>query len=258
MLKRPFLFALSVTLLIAFFLALDPAEAQIPASMKAAQDKPKFEIAPKVRRAPAPRAAYRAGPPAPVHAVAEWEESEGVLMNLMNADLVNRIQEVNKVYVVVDNYAERDAWMSSLDSNSIPHDNMVYVLIKTDTVWTRDYGPWFVWDGNHEMAICDYNRLQIDAFTDDLLTLEPFRDKWRAFGWEVFETDGHDWDAIFATLTAAAAVRGKPAMVIAHTIKAKGCPLVENKPESHNIKVPDRATHEKFLNSLAVKAALPY
>jgi hypothetical protein len=47
-------------------------------------------------------------------------------------------------------------------------------------------------------------------------------------------------------------------MVIAHTIKAKGCPLVENKPESHNIKVADRATHDKFLNSLAVKAALPY
>ncbi len=116
--------------------------------------------------------------------------------------------------------------------------------------------------GHHRLdnlvAICDYNRLQIDAFTDDLLTLEPFRDKWRAFGWEVFEMDGHDWDAIFATLTVAAAVRGKPAMVIAHTIKAKGCPLVENKPESHNIKVPDRATHEKFLNSLAVKAALPY
>lgn len=111
---------------------------------------------------------------------------------------------------------------------------------------------------DHLTCICDYNRLQIDAFTDDLLTLEPFRDKWRAFGWEVFEMDGHDWDAIFATLTAAAAVRGKPAMVIAHTIKAKGCPLVENKPESHNIKVPDRATHEKFLHSLAVKAALPY
>lgn len=116
--------------------------------------------------------------------------------------------------------------------------------------------------GHHKLdnllAITDYNKLQIDDFTDRLLTLEPLRDKWRAFGWEVFEMDGHDWDAIYNTLQAALAVRGKPQMIIAHTIKARGCPLVENKPESHNIKVPDRATYEKFINSLPVKAPLPY
>ncbi len=62
--------------------------------------------------------------------------------------------------------------------------------------------------------------------------------------------DGHDWDAIYDTLSAALAVRGKPAMIIAHTIKAKGCCVVENKPESHNIKVPDQATYDKFMNAL--------
>lgn len=108
------------------------------------------------------------------------------------------------------------------------------------------------------VAITDYNRLQIDDFTDALLSLEPLTDKWRAFGWEVFEMDGHDWDSIYRTLQAALAVRGKPSMVVAHTVKAKGCPLVENKPESHNIKVPDQETYDKFLNSLPVRARLPY
>lgn len=107
-------------------------------------------------------------------------------------------------------------------------------------------------------VITDYNKLQIDGFTDDLLSLEPLADKWRAFGWEVFEMDGHDWDAVYDTLQAAAAVRGKPSLVIAHTIKAKGCCVVENKPESHNIKVPDQATYDRFMNALETKATLPY
>ena len=108
------------------------------------------------------------------------------------------------------------------------------------------------------VAITDYNKLQIDDFTEKLLSLEPLCDKWRAFGWEVFEMDGHNWDAIYSTLNAATAVRGKPAMIIAHTIKGKGCCLVENKPESHNIKVPDQATYDKYISSLNIKAKLPY
>ena len=116
--------------------------------------------------------------------------------------------------------------------------------------------------GHHKLenlvAITDDNKLQIDGFTRDVLTLEPLADKWRAFGWETFEMDGHDWDAIYDTLCAAIAVRGKPSMIIAHTIKAKGCGAVENRPESHNIKVPDRATYDKFLGTLAIKAALPF
>lgn len=108
------------------------------------------------------------------------------------------------------------------------------------------------------VVITDCNKLQIDDFTETLLSLEPLLDKWRAFGWEVFETPGHDWDSLYAKLNAAVAVRGRPAMVVAHTIKAKGCGLVENKPESHNIRIPDQATYERFLNSLETKTALPY
>ena len=117
--------------------------------------------------------------------------------------------------------------------------------------------------GHHTLdnlvAITDYNKLQIDGFTKDIVDLEPLADKWRAFGWEVLEMDGHDWDDIHATLTQAIAVKGKPAMVIAHTIKGKGNTAVENRPESHNIKVPDQEAYAKYMNALVVKdIELPY
>ena len=109
------------------------------------------------------------------------------------------------------------------------------------------------------VAICDYNKLQIDGFVQDVLGLEPLADKWRSFNWEVFQMDGHNWDDIYSTLMAARAVRGKPAMILAHTIKGKGNRAVDNRPESHNIKVPDRDAYEKYMNALEVRdIELPY
>jgi len=109
------------------------------------------------------------------------------------------------------------------------------------------------------VAITDYNKLQIDGFTQDVFNLEPLADKWRAFGWEVSEMDGHDWDDIYETLQAARAVTGKPAMILAHTVKGKGNRAVEGKPESHNIKVPDAATYAKYMEALETREfELPY
>ncbi len=109
------------------------------------------------------------------------------------------------------------------------------------------------------IAITDYNKLQIDGFTDDVLTLEPLADKWRAFNWHVLEMDGHDWDDIYDTLNKAKRAQGKPVMIIAHTIKAKDCSVIENKPESHNIKVDDEAACRKFMDALRLKDyTLPY
>lgn len=109
------------------------------------------------------------------------------------------------------------------------------------------------------VAITDYNRLQIDGFTDDVLSLEPLAAKWRAFGWEVFEVDGHDLDAIAGTLDAARAVTGRPAMVIAHTIKGKGCRAVENTAGSHNVKVSGPADVDRLMSGLDLQTmTLPY
>jgi len=98
------------------------------------------------------------------------------------------------------------------------------------------------------IAITDYNKMQIDGTTTEILDLEPLTDKWTAFGWNVFEMDGHNWDDIYDTIEKAKSLcNGKPTMIIAHTIKAKGCVLVENQVGSHNIKVPDRKTHDQYL-----------
>ncbi|MBR5572065.1 MAG: transketolase, partial [Oscillospiraceae bacterium] len=78
------------------------------------------------------------------------------------------------------------------------------------------------------IGIVDRNRLMIDGFTEDVMALEPFADKWRAFGWEVIETDGHDLDAMDDALAKAWVAKGKPTLILANTIKGKGVDFMEN------------------------------
>jgi len=78
------------------------------------------------------------------------------------------------------------------------------------------------------MAIVDYNKLQSLTKVADTLNLEPFADKWRAFGWEVAEVDGHDHDQLAGSLEFTAWDGGKPRCVIAHTTKGKGVSFMEN------------------------------
>ncbi|OGV47677.1 MAG: hypothetical protein A2017_21960 [Lentisphaerae bacterium GWF2_44_16] len=109
------------------------------------------------------------------------------------------------------------------------------------------------------VVICDYNKLQIDGTTMDVLNLDPLPDKWKAFGWETFEMDGHNWEDIYDTINKAVAVKGKPAIIIAHTVKGKGCSILENKAESHNIKVGDEAAYKKYMDALEpAEIVLPY
>ena len=98
------------------------------------------------------------------------------------------------------------------------------------------------------VAITDYNGMQIDGTTAEILSLEPLAEKWAAFGWNVLEVDGHNWDDINNKIEKAKSLNnGKPTMIIARTIKAKGCTLIENQVGSHNIKVPDRKSHDQYL-----------
>ena len=82
-------------------------------------------------------------------------------------------------------------------------------------------------------AIIDYNKLQSDARNDQIMRLEPLSAKWRAFDWAVAEIDGHDVAAILSTFRRASLTRGRPSVIIAHTIKGKGVPFMENRPEWH-------------------------
>ena len=79
------------------------------------------------------------------------------------------------------------------------------------------------------IALIDYNKVQAKGFTWDLMGIEPLADKWRAFGWEVQEVDGHDIHELLEALHAARYlhIRGRPSVIIAHTIKGKGVGWME-------------------------------
>ncbi|HEB71143.1 MAG TPA: transketolase [Nitrospirae bacterium] len=83
------------------------------------------------------------------------------------------------------------------------------------------------------VAILDNNGLQIDGFVKDVMGIEPIGDKWRAFGWEVIEIDGHDMSALLGAIDKAVAVKGKPSLIWAHTVKGKGVSFMENKASYH-------------------------
>jgi transketolase len=78
------------------------------------------------------------------------------------------------------------------------------------------------------IAIVDYNKIQSLGPVVDTIGLEPFADKWRAFGWGVMEVDGHDHKALLSTLSSLPAEPGKPTCVIAHTVKGKGVSFMEH------------------------------
>ena len=81
---------------------------------------------------------------------------------------------------------------------------------------------------NNLIAIVDYNKIQSLARVDETLTLEPFSEKWRAFGWNVAEINGHDHDELYNAFEQAIASRNNPSVIICHTIKGKGVSFMEN------------------------------
>jgi transketolase len=132
--------------------------------------------------------------------------------------------------------------------------------------------------GHHQVdnltTIVDYNHIQNDGFSDysrfpdtshpqqvggwvseaghtvNIMSLQPLADKWRAFGWEVLEADGHDIGALVEALEKARTVKGKPAVIIARTVKGKGVSFMENNPAFHG-KAASPQEAEKALAELA-------
>jgi transketolase len=86
------------------------------------------------------------------------------------------------------------------------------------------------------VAIVDRNGYQLDGAVDDIIGIEPLADKWRAFGWDVVEVDGHDVDELRTALTAAkesGGERSRPLCIIARTLKGKGVGYMETEPGWH-------------------------
>jgi transketolase len=99
------------------------------------------------------------------------------------------------------------------------------------------------------VAIVDYNRIQLDGFVKDIMEVEPLVEKWRGFGWYVIELDGHSIPALQSAFAEAAAMKGKPTVLIAHTVKGKGVSFMENNPKFHGT-APTPAEVELALKEL--------
>ncbi len=92
-------------------------------------------------------------------------------------------------------------------------------------------------------GIVDYNKLQIDGSSDEVMRLEPFAEKWRDFGWNVIELDGHDFSEILNAYRSAEETKGRPSVLVARTVKGKGVSFMENEAGWHG-KTPSREQAE--------------
>jgi transketolase len=133
------------------------------------------------------------------------------------------------------------------------HDSRVCVLIGDGE---QDEGQ--IWEGaaagswnalGNLLVVCDRNNVQVDGTTEETMSMEPIADKWRAFGWNVLEVDGHDLTQLCDTwerLDADRASTGQPTFVLAHTVAGKGIPAIEG----------DAAWHVGYLHGPDVDAAV--
>ena len=131
----------------------------------------------------------------------------------------------------------------ALGARYVKKDFRVYALLGDGEL---DEGQ--VWEGfmfaahyglDNLLAIIDYNKLQSDDFNRNVMNLEPLAAKLEAFNWKVFEIDGHDVNEIVTAFEAARRTEGRPAVVIAHTIKGKGVSFMENHPRWHGSLAPN-------------------
>ncbi|OGW84339.1 MAG: transketolase [Omnitrophica bacterium RIFCSPLOWO2_01_FULL_45_10] len=98
-------------------------------------------------------------------------------------------------------------------------------------------------------AIIDFNKLQIDGFCCDVKDMGSYMHKWKDFGWHAIEVDGHDFTKLIDALDEAGGLKGKPTVIIAHTVKGKGVSFIENKVEWHGV-APKKEEYERAMNEL--------
>ncbi len=108
--------------------------------------------------------------------------------------------------------------------------------------------------GNNKLhnltAIIDRNNIQINGMTEQVMPLEPLRDKYEAFGWHVLEINGHNMEEIVDAVETAKAIYEKPTMIIAHTIAGKGIPEIELDFRYHGYAPGGKKEAEELLKKL--------
>ena len=99
------------------------------------------------------------------------------------------------------------------------------------------------------VAIVDYNHHQSSGSVEDIMPLHPLADKWRSFGWRVFEIDGHNIPEIYSRLSMATQYEGRPVCIIAHTVKGKGVSFIEHNNAWH-AKMPTDDEYQRAMQEL--------
>ena len=102
---------------------------------------------------------------------------------------------------------------------------------------------------NNIIAIIDYNKIQALGANIDILNLEPFKDKFEAFGWSVKLIDGHSFDDLEKALKINSKLK-KPTMIIANTVKGKGIKSMENKLSSHYEAIKTKEQKDLLIKSI--------
>lgn len=102
-------------------------------------------------------------------------------------------------------------------------------------------------------AIVDVNRLQIDGWVSEVMSVDPLADKYKAFNWNVIEIDGHNMEEVVKAFDQAQTVFGRPTVILANTIKGKGVRFMENEAGWHGV-APNRAQFEKAIADLKTPA----
>jgi transketolase len=101
-------------------------------------------------------------------------------------------------------------------------------------------------------AIVDYNDVQLDGPMHEIMPLGPLTDKWRAFGWKVFEINGHNLRQVLEALDTAGEVHERPTVIVARTTKGKGVSFMENDARWHG-NVPTEAQYRQALDELGAE-----
>lgn len=116
----------------------------------------------------------------------------------------------------------------------------------------------FVWEAvafaaHHKLdnliVVIDYNKIQALGRIREVIDLEPYGDKWRSFGWEVKEVNGHDFTQLLSVLKNVPFKQGRPSAIIAHTVKGKGVSFMEDKLLWH-YRCPDEEEYLKAIKEL--------
>ena len=147
---------------------------------------------------------------------------QGLSIGVGMAITLKRDNKSNRVYVVMGDGEcnEGQIWESAMTATKYKLDNLT--------------------------GFVDRNVMQVDGTSNDVMPLEPFTDKWTAFGWNTLVVDGHNVQELLDACEKAKNTKDKPSVIIANTIKGKGISFMENRYEWHSGKI----TEEQFEKGL--------